>query len=301
MDNCKQIEKLLSAYADGELNEQQKALVAQHVAHCPHCAALLDEYLALNAAIADCAVQAPEGFTERVMQAVEREQKAPVKPQGRGVRLGRIAPFVGIGVAAVLCISIVSSSLVRYVTKNLVDNDYVSEQVTEALGGQAPSDPWYDESLEAVAPQESMEAATVPATDDECESLADTNEETVLESPTCEQTEMEGIYPEQDPTPETIPETMQPETIPETMQPETIPETIPETVQPETDGVRDETQAPVESEQPEEPETEAATPEAIAPAPEDAPSGFFARIWQAVEAFFEKLLQSISRLFGGDA
>ncbi len=295
MDNCKKIEKLLSAYADGELNEQQKALVAQHVAHCPHCAALLDEYLALNAAIEDCAVQAPEGFTERVMQAIEREQAAPVKPQGRGVRLGKIAPFVGVGVAAVLCISVVSTSLVKYVIKNLVDNDYVSEQVTDALGGQAPSDSWDEESPEAPAPEESMEEATVPATDVECDSLADTNEETVLESPTYEQTEMEGVYPEQDPAPDTLPET-----IPETL-PETIPETVPETMQPETEAVSDETQAPAENEQSPEPETEAATPEAIAPTPEDAPSGFFARIWQAVEAFFEKLLQAISRLFGGDA
>ena len=287
MDNCKQIEKLLSAYADGELNEQQKALVAQHVAHCPHCAALLDEYLTLHAAIADCAVQAPEGFTERVMQAVKREQAAPAKPQGRGVRLGRIAPFVGVGVAAVLCISVVSTSLVKYVIKNLSDNDYVSDQVTDATGGQAPSDPWYDESSEAPVPEESMEDATLPATDVECGSLADTNEETVPESPTYEQTEMEGVYPEQDPAPETLPET--------------IPETIPETVHPETEEAKDEIQAPAENEQIKEPETEAATPEASTPAPKDESSGFFARILQAVEAFFEKLLQAISRLFGGDA
>ena len=43
MQDCKQIEEMLEAYADGELNKEQAALVAQHVANCPHCKALLDE------------------------------------------------------------------------------------------------------------------------------------------------------------------------------------------------------------------------------------------------------------------
>ncbi len=310
MDKCKQIEKLLSAYADGELNEQQKTLVAQHVAHCPHCAALLDEYLALNAAIADCAVQAPEGFTERVMQAVEHEQKTPLKPQGRGVRLGKIASFVGVGVAALLCVSIASSSLVKYVTKHLVDAGDAVETTAGDLFEESPDDaPSDDESP-------SMNAPSVPDTQEEAATEAPTYESPTYEEPTYEETLAEsmeyvtttpvvgGTEPPaedsdgaQDVVPDETPEVTKPELeipteepVPETdgiTQPETQPETI--NPAPETEA---QTQAPADQE----PVTEAYTE----PVLESTPSGFFARIWQAVEAFFDKLGQALSRLFGGE-
>ena len=313
MDNCEKIREMLEAYADGELTEQKKALVEQHVAHCPHCAALLDEYLALNAAIADCAVQAPEGFAERVSQAIRNQPQAPVRTKKTGVRLGKIAPWIGIGVAALLCVSIASSSLVRFVTKNLADPDFSVDSSAGEL--QAPVPP--AESAQEENP--TMESPTLPETEQEGGSLdnaADPEEPTyeapTYEEPTYEETERGSVeqvtttpatgesgdeqvgIPEQPTEAVTQPESQEPVTSAPTNKQETeadgvtAPELIAPTPEPETEAL--ETQAPA----PQESATDADADQA-------APSGFFARVWQAIVSFFERLWQAVTRLFGGNA
>lgn len=42
MIDCDQVSELISAYVDGELDEDEAALVAEHLAHCPHCPEMLD-------------------------------------------------------------------------------------------------------------------------------------------------------------------------------------------------------------------------------------------------------------------
>ena len=173
MQDCKKIEQLLAAYADGELNEEQKALVKQHVATCPHCKALLGEYLALNEALASCTVQAPEGFADRVMDAVEKQKTAAPRSVGRGVRLGRIAPFMGVAAAAVICISVAGTALVRYVIDNLDGSDLV----------QTPNAPMEEVATELATEEVKTEAETVGEPETEYEQLEsampeDTAEET---------------------------------------------------------------------------------------------------------------------------
>ena len=312
MKDCKQIEDLLEAYADGELNKEQAALVAQHVANCPHCKALLDEYLALNAAIADCAMQAPEDFAERVMAAVDREKAVNVKPQGRGVRLGKIAPFVGIGVAAMLCLSIASSSLVKFVTNHFADPDIsVETSAGELLDPVSPADSVQDESPTMQSPTTPEIEQEGGSYDDIVETEAPEYDEPTLESPTYEETAMEGVESVTNAPPEdTIPPmeegVQEPDSMPvqteaastedaptEAPAPETEVVLKPESVQTTPDFEEQPTEAPEEQV----PETEPV----INAAPENAAnSGFFARIWQAVEAFIEKLWQAISRLFGGE-
>ena len=313
MDNCEKIREMLEAYADGELTEQQKAHVEQHVAHCPHCAALLDEYLALNAAIADCAVQAPEGFAERVSQAIRNQPQAPVRTKKNGVRLGKIAPWIGIGAAALLCVSIASSSLVRFVTKNLADPDFSVDSSAGEL--QAPVPP--AESAQEEIP--TMESPTLAETEQEGGSLdnaADPEEPTyeapTYEEPTYEETERGSVeqvtttpatgesgdeqvgIPEQPTEAVTQPESQEPVTSAPTNKQETeadgvtAPELITPTPEPETEAL--ETQAPA----PQESATDAEADQA-------APSGFFARVWQAIVSFFERLWQAVTRVFGGNA
>ncbi|MBQ5361840.1 MAG: zf-HC2 domain-containing protein [Clostridia bacterium] len=310
MDNCEKIRDLLEAYADGELTEKQKAFVEQHVAHCPHCAALLDEYLTLNAAIADCAVQAPEGFTERVMAAVKAEQAAPVKPQGRGVRLGKIAPFVGIGVAAMLCLSIASSSLVKFVTKHFADPD-ISVETSE--GGLYDPEPPAD-SLQEESP--APESPTLPETeqaggsyDNAADPEEPTYEEPTCEVPTHEETAMDSVEyatttpnadnseDEQEGIPEQPTEAV---TQPEIQEPVTT--VAPETAQPETEGVaKPEVEGVTTPETEEQPAPEEQEPMTDAVTEQAESRGFFAKVWQAIISFFEKLWQAISRLFGGEA
>ena len=315
MKDCKQIEEMLEVYADGELNKEQAALVAQHVAHCPHCAALLDEYLALNAAIADCAMQAPEDFAERVMAAVDREKAVNVKPQGRGVRLGKIAPFVGIGVAAMLCLSIASSSLVKFVTKHFADPD-ISVETSE--GGLYDPEPPAD-SLQEESP--APESPTLPETeqaggsyDNAADPEEPTYEEPTYKEPTCEvptheETAMDSVEyatttpnadnseDEQESIPEQPTEAV---TQPEIQEPVTT--VAPETAQPETEGVaKPEVEGVTTPETEEQPVPEEQEPMTDAVTEQAESRGFFAKVWQAIVSFFEKLWQAISRLFGGEA
>lgn len=324
MKDCKQIAELLEAYADGELNETQKAYVEQHVANCPQCKAVLDEYLALNAAIADCALHAPEGFTERVTAAVQA-QKAAAKPQGIGVRLGKIAPWVGISVAAMLCLSVASSSLVKFVVENLADPDIsVETSAGQLLDPESPNEqeneeqPSMNEPTEADTAQEVGTYEEMPTEQPTYEETAEDNvemptyeqsEESVTNAPTDENepsADPDGSVEDGVPDSETAGAATQPETQASvtTVVPETEGETQsrvegdmkPETLQPtpETEVQEQVTDAPAEQE----PETEADTNSA---SEEQAKIGFFARIWQAITAFLQNLWQAAVRLFGGES
>ena len=304
MQDCKKIEQLLAAYADGELNEKQKALIEQHVATCPHCKALLGEYLALNEALASCTVQAPEGFADRVMDAVEKQKTAVPKSVGRGVRLGRIAPFMGVAAAAVICISVAGTALVKYVIENLDGSDLV----------QTPNAPMEEVATELATEEVKTEAETVGEPETEYEQLEsampeDTAEETVgdtdwenaePEGTQPESSYPEGIYPEgtdeKDDAPADSAEVTTPVT--EGLPVETIPETdAPETAVPETEKAP--TEAPEEAPT-QAPEKDSALGTQEAPVPEDAASGgLLARVWNAVVEFFESLFEGLKRLFGG--
>lgn len=304
MQDCKKIEQLLAAYADGELSEEQKALVEQHVATCPHCKALLGEYLALNEALASCTVQAPEGFADRVMDAVEKQKTAAPKSVGRGVRLGRIAPFMGVAAAAVICISVAGTALVKYVIENLDGSDLV----------QTPNAPMEEVATELATEEVKTEAETVGEPETEYEQLEsaapeDTAEETVgdtdwenaePEGTQPESSYPEGIYPdgtdEKDDAPADSAEVTT--SVTEGLPVETIPETdAPETAVPETEEAP--TQAPEEAPT-QAPEKDSLLGTQEAPVPEDAASGgWLARVWNAVVEFFESLFEGLKRLFGG--
>lgn len=304
MQDCKKIEQLLAAYADGELNEKQKALVEQHVATCPHCKALLGEYLALNEALASCTVQAPEGFADRVMDAVEKQKTAAPKSVGRGVRLGRIAPFMGVAAAAVICISVAGTALVKYVIENLDGSDLV----------QTPNAPMEEVATELATEEVKTEAETVGEPETEYEQLEsaapeDTAEETVEdtdwenaepEGTQPESSHPEGIYPEGTDEKDDIPADSAEVTTSVTagLPVETIPETdAPETAVPETEEAP--TQAPEEAPT-QAPEKDSALGTQDAPVPENsANDSWLARVWNAVVEFFESLFEGLKRLFGG--
>lgn len=325
MDQCKSIETLLEAYADGELNQTQKRKVEEHVAHCPHCAALLDEYLTLNAAIANCAVKAPEGFAESVMTAIVQEQGKAEKSRGKGVRLGKIAPYLGVGMAAMLCISVLSTALVRYVTRHFDNPDFTVEQETQANGGaldapsfepspvpgeteQAPTLP--DSTVNGGESDENfeVESAEMPTIEETVQDSAEYATTTPVAEGTLPSDEDAGI-PDDVPVQSAKPETEQAPTTP--TEPEaTMPEaTMPEPEKSPTEDVSPETALPApetEREDSAEKITEAATMEEqvqdAPPASENAAQkGFFAKVWQAIATFFENLWHAISCLFGGDA
>lgn len=324
MSKCKRIEPLLSAYADGELRKTDAARVQKHVQGCPECAALLQEYLALNEAIAACDVQAPEGFADRVMHAVAKEQSTAPMPAARGVRLGRIAPFVGVAAAALLCISVISTALVQFVIGRLNDLDVVDPPTegmtalapeTEAngltgsgLGTQEvatiPPETAYEEVVTEAAPPADQKPEEIEPTEPEDTATDDAWEGIETEEETARGESAEGSAAQTTTvaagvTGEAI------QTVPETAAPMPETENAPqysETAEPETERDRVTAEAPTEA--PEKAPTEdGKSTQAIveSAAPENAASaGLLARVWEAVVEFFAFLLEGIVHMFGGD-
>jgi anti-sigma factor RsiW len=87
MTRCYRFEKLLTAYADGELSERRVRAVERHVSGCDHCARELDSIRASDRILRGAGV--PGGAPERWVQfrrsldvaldAVDREARRPAR------------------------------------------------------------------------------------------------------------------------------------------------------------------------------------------------------------------------------
>ncbi|MBR5113677.1 MAG: zf-HC2 domain-containing protein [Oscillospiraceae bacterium] len=85
---------LVSAVIDGEATDAERAELAEHIAECPECAALLEAYSAVGAELAD-EVEPPESLASGVMFRVKNEKKK------RRFAFGR---FTAIAAAAIVII-----------------------------------------------------------------------------------------------------------------------------------------------------------------------------------------------------
>lgn len=82
--SCKEIEECLSSYLDGEISPEGKARVEQHVARCPACSSLLQEWqsqaMLLQEAISS--IPSPAEMESHVLQKLENidlmRQKGPI-------------------------------------------------------------------------------------------------------------------------------------------------------------------------------------------------------------------------------
>ncbi len=272
---CENIEKLIAAYADGELEGVQKDFVKAHIESCPHCAELYREYLALNDALCASAERAPDDLCDKVMAAV-REEKAAPAARSRGILLGRAATWMGVGVAAVLCVSVATTALVRHMAENAGDDIEIGtsagDRAPEAEGTTADADVTYENIFEEnVQPEQTTQ-------DDQnfYESTAAPSD-----APIDTEQSPEDAYPEA-----TMPEDGEVESVPETAAPEQEPDREEQT---ESDVTR----APADTDTVTQPETDAT------PAPENAPRGWFGRMLEAVGDFFVQIFEAVVSLFGG--
>lgn len=286
--HCDQMEELIAAYADGELQGEQKQQLEAHLAECPHCAELYREYLAISKALAGCEKRAPEDLCDKVMQTIREQNTAPVK-QTRGIRLGRAAGWIGVGVAAMLCISVASTALVRYIVLHPgnMDADSIPEEMTTAGGIIMPEQATLPE--DTAADHATMEEIT-------------TEELSMDESPTVEENEADGTTREPagvDPMETVAPEeTEQEGTRPVVTQPESEEPSAEQATEPPTEDAGGKDDEEVEDTYPSyAPDTDAATDVA----PEDnAAKGWLGRMLEAIGTFFEVLWDGLVSLLGGD-
>ena len=77
MKCCEEYTAALSAFADGELNENERNELLAHLEHCEACRNKLSELMILHTMFEELPeLDAPEGFSERVLKRVHEEERA---------------------------------------------------------------------------------------------------------------------------------------------------------------------------------------------------------------------------------
>jgi len=75
--NCKHVWDQISAYIDGEVAPELREAIDRHLAHCRHCAAVLDSTRNILVLIADeRTFDLPVGFSARLHEKLNQELSA---------------------------------------------------------------------------------------------------------------------------------------------------------------------------------------------------------------------------------
>lgn len=84
MKCCEEYTAALSAFADGELNENERNELLAHLEHCEACRDKLSELMILHTMFEELPeLDAPEGFSERVLKRVHEEERAKKRSSRR--------------------------------------------------------------------------------------------------------------------------------------------------------------------------------------------------------------------------
>ena len=154
---CNRVSALISEYIDGELDDETAAAVASHIASCDDCRRLYEEISAVCRAVSDAGeVQVPDGLHERIMSAVRTEKHAS--------RRRKTVTYLGLGVAAMLCISVMSSTLIQRMGVNRDDLIILSEQ--KGNGVYDPTDGSINTSISYGADNEDVQDKLQDAAND---------------------------------------------------------------------------------------------------------------------------------------
>jgi len=98
--DCNRGRQMIHAELDGELTEEHRALLAEHLGECAACAQLRTSLMALTTDLATLPLPAqPEGFRDAVMSQVEGLAR---KRRGRLWVLRPALPWVGVGLSSTL-------------------------------------------------------------------------------------------------------------------------------------------------------------------------------------------------------
>lgn len=78
MENCNNYQERISALIDGQLTDEERLELLEHMADCPACQQYFDDQTAIHDALTGLEADAPAGFTDSVMARVrETAQDVP--------------------------------------------------------------------------------------------------------------------------------------------------------------------------------------------------------------------------------
>lgn len=85
MRTCGDYEALISAFIDGTLEEDERVRLMEHMAVCTDCQAYFDDQIAIHDALTSLEAEAPEDFTEKVMEKVRSTAQDRAEPERKSV------------------------------------------------------------------------------------------------------------------------------------------------------------------------------------------------------------------------
>ncbi len=122
---CKDVEKLLTLYHDGELSPKERSTFERHLAKCPACRAKLEKLKALDELVRDGeAERVPDpghhywsSFALRVTKRLQKPHTHLIRRPRPKLFSWRLLPYLSAGVAVVIAIVIVFPLLKQSPTK----------------------------------------------------------------------------------------------------------------------------------------------------------------------------------------
>ncbi len=171
---------LLSGHVDGCNTPEEEARLQTHLAECPDCRRVLEEYEALDAGIAGLSRGMPENFTANVMRAVEAEPRkaAPAKPRkftfGFATAAAAVAAIVllAIGSGKLPQLGSTSTKLFDFSRKSAVAMEpAAAEEEAPAAAEPMPAPEAEPEAAALEAPSAAARDGVLPANVD-CAALA---------------------------------------------------------------------------------------------------------------------------------
>lgn len=98
MNDCAKFQEMISSMLDGELSEQELSEIKEHIALCPECVAMYEDFAALSAELGETLSECPASLHGHIMEGL-RKASPRKKP-----KLVVLRPYIG----AAACLVIVA-------------------------------------------------------------------------------------------------------------------------------------------------------------------------------------------------
>jgi len=126
---CWRVEVLIDRYVDGRLSPLLMARTRSHIERCARCRALEASASALASALIPEVVQAPKGFSGRVMQQVYRAERVEPRRRTPSNDAGRLYRRLGYSFVATAAILSASLLVPRLAYPNLIRPDALAAEL----------------------------------------------------------------------------------------------------------------------------------------------------------------------------